>query len=350
MNFYLKIKSVIIGASLIFAMVGICACGNGNRTEKYTEYLFDYFDTVTTVTGYAKNKDEFDRVAKKITDEMKEYHRLYDIYNEYDGINNIKTLNDKAHGEENAVKVDSRIIELLEFSTKMYTLTDGKVNVAFGSVTSVWHNYREASKDGAGKVPTMSELQTAAEHCDIKDVVVLKSDNKVYFTDHELKLDVGAVAKGFVTEKIAEMLESDGVSGYVLSLGGNVRAVGVSPDGDKWKVGVEDPDGGETYPALLELESEALVTSGSYRRFYTSDGVDYHHIIDPATLFPSERYKSVSVVCSDAALGDALSTALFNMSVEDGEKLISKLDGVGVLWIKTDGNMKYSSVFERYVK
>ncbi len=350
MNLYLKIKSAILAVSLIFSMLALCACGAEGKAEKYTEYIFDYFDTVTTVTGYADNKDEFDGVVKKLSDKMGEYHRLFDIYNEYKGINNIKTLNDKAHGEENAVEVDSRIIELLEFSKEMYTLTDGKVNVAFGSVTSVWHNYRETAKDGEGEVPTEAELQIAANHCDINDVVVVKSENKVYFNDPYLKLDVGAVAKGFATEKIAELLEADGVSGYVLSLGGNVRAVGASPNGTKWKVGVEDPDGGETYPALLSLENEALVTSGSYRRFYTADGVNYHHIIDPETLFPSDRYKSVSVVCSDAGLGDALSTALFNMSVEDGEKLISDLDDVGVLWIKIDGNMKFSSVFERYVK
>jgi len=348
MKFYLRIKSTLLAVSMLISPLSLCACEKG--MEKHTEYLFDYFDTVTTVTGYSENRSEFDEVVGKIKGSMNEYHRLFDIYNEYEGMNNVKTLNDKAHGEENAVEVDPRIIEILDFSKEMYTLTDGKVNVAFGSVTSVWHNYREAAKNGDGKVPTKTELQTAAKHCDIDDVVILKDENKVYFTDHELKLDVGAVAKGFAAEKIAEMLEGDGVAGYVLSRGGNVRAVGTSPDGDKWKVGVEDPDGGETYPALLELESEALVTSGSYRRFYTSEGVDYHHIIDPVTLFPSDRYKSVSVVCSDAGLGDALSTALFNMSVEDGEKLISGLGGVGVLWIKTDGNMKFSSVFERYVK
>ena len=163
-----------------------------------------------------------------------------------------------------------------------------------------------------------------------------------------MRLDVGATAKGFSTEKLAKMLEKDGTSGYVLSLGGNVRTVGASPTGEKWNVGIEDPNGKETYPAMLALESEALVTSGSYRRFYTSGGVNYHHIIDPETLLPSDRYKSVSVVCTDAAIGDALSTALFNMSIEDGEKLISKLDNVGVLWIKVDGNMKASPIFEKY--
>lgn len=350
MKTYLRTRALLLAVSLILSLLSLCGCGSGNTPEKYTEYIFDYFDTVTMVTGYADSKEAFDGVVKKLKNGMEEYHRLFDIYNEYEGINNVKTLNGRAYGEENAVEVDPRIIELLEFAKEAYLLTDGKVNVAFGSVTSVWHKYREAAEDGTGNVPTESELAVAASHCDIDDVIILKKENKVYFNDPELRLDVGAVAKGFATEKLAEMLESEGISGYVLSLGGNVRAVGVSPNGDKWKVGVEDPDGGEAYPAMLELDREALVTSGSYRRFYTADGVSYHHIIDPETLFPSDRYKSVSVICDDAALGDVLSTALFNMSVEDGEKLISNLEGAGAFWIKSDGNMKMSSVFEKYVR
>lgn len=349
MKLYLRIKSALLAVYMALFPLGLCSCGEGSE-EKYTEYLFDYFDTVSTVTGYEKSKDEFDEIVGRIRSEMDRYHRLFDIYNDYDGINNVKTLNDKAHGRENAIEVDQDIIELLELSMEAYTMTGGKVNVALGSVTSVWHKYRETSQNGEGRTPSQSELSDAAEHCDIDDVIILKEENKVYFTDPLLKLDVGAVAKGFATEKIARLLESEGISGYVLSLGGNVRAVGVSPNGDKWKVGVEDPDGSEAYPAMLELENEALVTSGGYRRFYTADGVSYHHIIDPETLFPSDRYKSVSVICDDAALGDVLSTALFNMSVEDGEKLISNLEEAGAFWIKSDGNMKMSSVFEKYVR
>ncbi|MBR6807745.1 MAG: FAD:protein FMN transferase [Clostridia bacterium] len=348
MNMKVKIKSALLAVLLVFSSLSICACGKGGKAEKYTEYIFDYFDTVTTVTGYAENKSEFDKVVETLSTKMKEYHRLFDIYNDYKGVNNIKTLNDKAHGEGNAVEVDISVIELLEFSKEMHALTGGKVNIALGSVTALWHSYRVSAEDGEGEVPSESELLSASEHCDINDVVILKDENKVYFTDPALKLDVGATAKGFATEKLARMLESEGISGYVLSLGGNVRTVGRSPDGEKWNVGVESPDGEETYPALLALEREALVTSGSYRRFYVSDGVNYHHIIDPATLFPSDRYKSVSVVCNDASLGDALSTALFNMSLDEGRKLVSNFEGVGVLWIKNDGNMETTALFDKY--
>ena len=345
MKFYLKIKSVILAVSLTFSLIIFSGCAEG-KSEKYTEYFFDYFDTVSTVIGYAENRDEFDNVVHKVKTTLSEYHCLFDGYVEYDGVTNIKTINDKAHGEENALKVDRRIIELLEFSKEMYALTDGKVNVAMGSVTSVWHEYRVNAQNGKAEIPSDKELKSAAEHCDINDVII--SENKVYLNDPELKLDVGAVAKGYAAQKAAEKLEREGISGYVLNLGGNVRAVGKNSDGEKWKVGVEDPDGGETYPAMLTLENESLVTSGTYRRFYTVDGVNYHHIIDPETLYPSNMYKSVSVVCHDSALGDALSTALFNMSIDEGLELVAKLDGVGVLWIKTDGNVEKTAEFEKY--
>ena len=163
-------------------------------------------------------------------------------------------------------------------------------------------------------------------------------------------LDLGAIAKGYAVEMAAQMLEEKGISGYVINVGGNVRTVGTKADGSAWVVGIENPDddGSQPYLAYLHLAGESIVTSGSYQRYYTVEGKAYHHIIDPETLMPAEYYRSVSVICKNSADGDALSTALFCMSLEEGMSLIQNFDGVEAMWVFPDGEKRYSEGFEDY--
>ena len=147
---------------------------------------------------------------------------------------------------------------------------------------------------------------------------------------------------------IARGLEERGVTGYVLNVGGNVRTIGTKPGGVGWTVGVEDPLGGDGYIAYLSLSGESLVTSGSYQRYYIVDGKRYHHIIDPDTLMPAEGFVSVSVLTKNSALGDALSTALFCMTLEEGSALVESLDGVEAEWVFPDGTRELSSGWGNY--
>ena len=137
----------------------------------------------------------------------------------------------------------------------------------------------------------------------------------------------------------------------MLNVGGNIRLIGSKANGEKWKVGIQDPDESATNNsiAILELQDFAIVTSGSYQRYYYVDGVKYHHIIDPKTLMPENKYVSVSVVAKDSALADALSTALFNLSLDDGKALIKDLNDVYVMWIDMDNKIHYSSGFENFL-
>jgi thiamine biosynthesis lipoprotein len=348
MNFYLKIKSVIIGASLIFAMVGICACGNGNRTEKYTEYLFDYFDTVTTITGYEDSQELFDQTYSEIEALLREYHQLFTTYDRYEGINNILTINELHDGVHVPVKVDKKIIDMLSFAKDMYFKTNGKVNIAMGSVLSVWHDYRT---EGVS-LPPEDKLKTAAEHTDINDLIIDTENSTVFLADPEMRLDVGAIAKGYAAERIAEHLKDKNIEGYVVNIGGNVRTLGSYDKATPWKIGIENPTGGESNPyyAILEIENLSVVTSGSYQRFYTVNGKDYHHIISPDTLMPAEGYTSVSILCTDSGVADALSTALFCMSVEEGKKVLQSFSDVEAMWVKESGEIIYSDRFFNYSK
>jgi len=236
----------------------------------------------------------------------------------------------------------------------MYELTDGKTNVAMGSVLKIWHRYRTegiADPERAA-LPKMEELQAAAEHCSIDDLVIDREKKTVYLKDGEMSLDVGAVAKGYATQMVAEYIEEQGFSGFALSVGGNVKCIGERADGKKWEIGVQNPDlsAESAYFTKVYLTDQSLVTSGVYQRFYTVNGKEYHHIIDPDTLMPKREFASVSVITDHSGLADALSTALFNMTLEEGERLVESLEGTVAVWVYENGEVRRAKGFEKMEK
>ncbi len=338
---------------LIISLVFFTGCEQPK--EKFTDYSFDFFDTASTIIGYETDERTFKDNCVKIKSWLLEYHQLYDIYNSYNGITNLYSLN-KNTGK--ATKTDPKIIDLLQYAKELYNNTDGKLNIALGSVLSVWHDYRNygMKHPEEAELPPRNQLQNAASHTDINNVVIDPQNNTILITDSKLSLDVGAIAKGYAAQKVAEQMEQSGMSGYLLNLGGNVKIVGQRDDGEKWKVGIENPDRtiDTAYAEEMELDNNlSLVTSGSYQRFYTVNGNNYHHIIDPETLQPAKYFTSVSVLCEDSALADGLSTALFCLNYESGKELLSenfKNTDIKVLWITDDGQKFYYGGFEKYCK
>lgn len=314
------------------------------KNEPKSFVLYDYFDTVITVTAY-DTESSFERAKEIIAAEAAEYHRLCDIYHEYDGLNNAATLNRLAGTAP--VPVDPRLAELLEFGKEMYSATNGCCNIMMGAVLKLWHTVREAVELGAdpeGVMPKESDLLEAARHCDISTLEISAEAGTAWIRDADASMDLGAVSKGFAAEKIAQELKSLGFSGYALNFGGNVRTVGPKPGGDPWVVGIQSPEdeSGQSYFEATEFVDAALVTSGSYQRYFDWDGVRYHHIISPDTLYPENEYISVSIRSADSALADALSTAVFNMAPEEGFAFIHMTPGVEAFWILPDGSSFHS--------
>ncbi|MBQ9163046.1 MAG: FAD:protein FMN transferase [Clostridia bacterium] len=345
-----QLISILLLTCILCSSLILPSCNT--QKSKYVAHSFDYFDTATTITGYEKDKATFDRTSGEILDLLFEYHRLFTIYHRFEGIENLCTVNELKYGVHRVVTVDNRIIEMLLYAKEMYRVTDGKLNIAMGSVLSIWHDYRTAGLDEPleAKLPPVDMLTEAAEHTNIDALVIDEENSTVWISDPKTTLDVGAVAKGYAVEMVARELEAKGISGYVINVGGNVRTVGTKPNGEKWLAGIENPntESDEAYVEYLQLAGESVVTSGSYQRYYTVDGKNYHHIIDPQTLLPAEGYLSVSVVCKNSADGDALSTALFCMPFDKGLALVESLEGVDALWIMSDGSKRYSSGFEKY--
>ena len=305
------------------------------------------FDTVTSIVGYAKSEEEFEKIVDEIHDQLEAYHQLFDIYNEYEGINNIKTINDQAGIAP--VKVDPVLIGFLQDCKEYYDLSGGKVNVAMGSVLALWHETRNAGINDPenAKLPDEAALVEASKHCSFDTVIIDEDYATVYLEDEKQSLDVGAVAKGWATQRVCENLPS----GFLVSVGGNVCASGPKPENNAaWVVGIQSPDGGaDDYLHTVYVNQESVVTSGDYQRYYTVDGKIYHHIIDPETLYPAAKWRSVSIICDDSGLGDALSTALFLLDLEEGQKLLDECNAQAV-WMDLEGELTYSPGFKELIR
>ena len=166
-----------------------------------------------------------------------------------------------------------------------------------------------------------------------------------------MRLDVGSGSKGYATEQVAREVEAMGLKSAVISVGGNIRAIGIRPDSETpWRIGIQNPDKEQesNIIELLSIDNLSVVTSGVYERFYAVDGVRYHHIIDPETLFPEDTFDAVTIVTPSSALADALTTALFNMSLEDGMALIGSMENCEALWLKGEERFMTEG-FEKYI-
>lgn len=322
-----------------------CSAEQPARTQ-YTATFLDLFDTVTSVVGFGETEEAFQAQAQAVHDDLLFYHRLFDIYNDYDGINNLKTINDQAGIAP--VSVDPAIIRLLTDCRQYYDLTGGKVNAAMGSVLQLWHDARnDGIRDPANaKLPERSALAAAAQHMDFDSIVIDEAAGTVFITDPLVQLDVGAIAKGWATQKAADAAPE----GMLISVGGNVCATGPKDDqGTAWVIGIQNPDGSGSNVHTIYVKSGCVVTSGDYQRTYRVDGKQYHHIIDPETGMPSAYWRSVTVVAEDSALADALSTALFLLPLEEGQALAERC-GVQAFWIDANAQEFMTPGFREMIK
>jgi len=345
-------------AALVLAVtfsVSVTGCESRQGKTRYEAQFIGLFDTLTTIVGYADSREEFEKYTRLIHDSLEEYHKYYDIYNDYDGINNIKTINDNAGIRP--VKVDRKIIDLLIFGKEQYGKTNGALNIAMGSVLRIWHEYREKGVNDPenAELPPAELLEEAAKHTDINKIIIDTENSTVFLEDKDMSIDVGAIAKGYATEQVAQLAAENGFTSGLLSVGGNIRAIGYKNGKErdaKWNIGIQNPDKESDSKNLctVEIADSSVVSSGDYERYYTVNGRKYNHIISPSTLFPAEYYHSVSIITRDSGLADALSTAIFVMPFEEGKKYIESLPGTEAMWVLKGGEIRYSSGFEKFIK
>lgn len=340
------IREITAAALASILLLTGCLAGTGTEPEsEWSRYRISYMDTFDTIVqnvGYTRTGMEFDRYSEEMHELLIYYNQLFDRYNSYEGINNVKTINDNAGIEP--VQVDEPLLDLLEQCIEWEEQSQGAVNVCMGPVLEIWHNYREQYIGTTeGKLPPMEQLEAAARHTDIGNLVIDREAGTVYLTDPEASLDLGAVAKGYATERIAQQLYADGFTSFAMSSGGNIRVMDAPADGSKsaWVIGIQDPaaamESGK-YADSVIANNISVVTSGDYQRYYMVDDVKVHHIVDGKTLMPANRFSSVTIVCEDSGLADMLSTALFILPMEEGRALAEQY-GAQAMWIDPAGTV-----------
>lgn len=304
-------------------MTAAVVLSSGCSLESKYDCEFFAMDTVMTINAYGSKSET---AVKAAQNEINRLDRLLSVQNEN---SEIFKLN-----QSKKMTVSEDTLTLITRSKELYTLTDGAFDISCEPLTREWGFYLGLEN----KVPSQKAIETAlegvgAEHIKIKDSTVTLDDNS--------SLDLGGIAKGYASHKAAEILKENGVTSALMSLGGNVRAIGSKPDGESWSVAITDPDDNSKSIGTLKISDKAVVTSGGYQRYFEENGQIYHHIIDTKTGYPADSgLKSVTVVSSDDTLADALSTSLFVMGLEkSGEFYRENSNLFGAVFITDKGEI-----------
>lgn len=328
--------SIVLSITLLISS----SCAQEAPYQKFQHYFFGTFDTIITLIGYTQTEEEFEVYAKLAESEMQRYHQIFDQYYAYDGVDNLYSLNQNAPSGPAAAEPE--LIDLLTQIGEWQALYGTAANPAMGSVLRLWH---EARTNGS-YVPDSQALSAAAEHMNYADVRINEVNGTVQFDDPELRLDLGAVAKGYAAQQVAASLREAGLTSFILNAGGNVVCGDAPMDGRaQWTVAVENVDGFSTR-LKLGLKNTSIVTSGDYQRYYEVEGQRYHHLIDPETLYPAAYMRAVSIIHADSGLADFLSTAAFLLPYEESRALIESIPGAEATWLFADGTEYWTDGFE----
>ena len=268
----------------------LCGCGG---PKEYTDTIYA-MDTVMALTAYGPNAET------ALADAKKEIFRLDALFDRKGESSEIALLN-----ETGSTSLSPDTCELLARGLEISGLTNGAFDMTVAPVMDLWGFY-----DQEYRVPEAGAIASALEQVDYRNIHI---DGMTATLSGGTQLEPGGIAKGYTSGRVMEIFKENGITSGLVSLGGNVQALGSRPDGAPWRVAVQDPSS-EGYAGILSLTDCAAITSGDYQRYFMQDGHIYHHIIDPATGYPADSdLSSVTIVCTDAALADGLSTALYVM-------------------------------------
>lgn len=253
------------------------------------------------------------------------------------------------HAAGQAVEVELCTIEVVNKGLEYGRLSEGAFDITIGKASDLW-NFQEMDDKGnhVGVIPEEAEIADAMKHVDYKCVVV--EGNSIRLTDDEAELDLGGIAKGYIADKVAEFLESKGVTSAVVDLGGNIVVIGekgeslTNPIGTEFSVGVADPNS-DGLLGLLKCKDKTVVTSGTYERYFELDGTRYHHVLNSQTGYPADTDLLAVTIVAEKGHSvdcDGLSTSCLALGKEKGLKLIQGLDGVSAIFIDKDGGITMS--------
>ncbi len=317
-----------------------CTPSPERRTFQFTGQ-FDSFTTLLVEDSSFQSAQEFER-------QLTHYHQVFTPYETFPDVQNLAVVNREAVTQE--VVLDPDLNQVLALAWQGAKDSHGAFNPALGRAVLLWRQVRdELLQEKRDEILTPEDLAPLLPSTDLEAISYDASQGTLRFQNPDTLLDLGGVAKGWAVERLVQDLKTEGYDHCLLSIGGNVRALGSKANGEPWRVLIQDPFKGTEpgFPRLVvDLVDESLVTSGLYERYFDFKGQRYAHILDPEDLMPQDQYLSISILGKDSGVCDLLATALFNLSLEEGKALVNTY-GVEALWIMPDGKIEMTAGFEQ---
>lgn len=319
---------------LLLALSAVLVTGCAKKPEPMSKSGF-LLNTFVTVTIY-------DKEEPGLLDGCMELCRSYEnLFSKTIETSEVFKLNHR-RSQEQTVSADLKA--LLSLALSYCEMSQGAFDVTIEPLSSLW-DFTSSSP----QVPPEKEVKEAAEKVNYQNLKL--EENHLTFLGEETAIDLGAVAKGYIADRMKDYLLENGVKSAIINLGGNVLTIGAKPDGSPFKIGLQKPygDRNETIETL-NISDMSVVSSGVYERHFEKDGVNYHHILNPKTGFPYENgLVSVTILSKSSADGDALSTACFSLGLEKGMGLLDSLENVCGIFITEDGQVHYSKGVEGFL-
>lgn len=314
--------SIFLGLSFF-----VSGCNVGKEPVQKSGF---FFDTYVTFTYYDSKDSEY---IDECLNMCNEYDRL--LSRTVEG-SDIYAIN---HFKGEFVEVDERTIDILKEAVSYCELSEGKADITVADLMILWD-----FNNGDAVVPGKDEIEALLPGIDYHNIVIDEDDNMVMLNEGSGSIDLGFIAKGYITDKLKDYLEESGVESCVIDLGGNLYMIGKKPDGSKYNVGIKKPFTERTETIdTVSISDSAVVTSGIYERYFENDGKIYHHILDLNSGYPVDNnVYSVTIICTDATKADALSTICLIYGIEDGLNLINNMDSVEAIYVDDGYNLHYS--------
>ena len=312
-----------VAAVLWAALVSACAPAlRGAAEEPFDEESGFLLGTVVTLRVYGPRQAALIREAFRLVESYEA------VFSRNLPDSDVSRLNRSAGLRPQAVSPAT--LEVIEEGLRYGELSDGLFDLTIGPLVDLW-----AIGGEDPRVPSDPEIQRARELVDYRKVVIDHEAGTVFLPVEGMALDLGAIAKGYVADRVVEFLHSRGVRRGIMNLGGNVHALGTRPGGDPFRIGIQNPSEPRgAFIGIAEVSDASVVTSGVYERYFEEAGRRYHHLLNPYSGFPVDNeLEAVSIIASRSLEADALSTVVFCLGLEAGRRLVESLDGVEAIFL-----------------
>ncbi|MCC8066225.1 MAG: FAD:protein FMN transferase [Clostridiales bacterium] len=319
----------VVSSLLAFLLLPSGSCFAAEEPLSETGF---FLDTVISITIYGTSDSAIMDGCFTLLDE---YEQQFSRTIEGSDVWNIN------HSGGEPTEVGEETAYLIDTALSYAEISDGRFDITITPLAELWD-----VENNTGVIPSDEDIAEALSHIDFTTVSL--DGTTVTLSDPEAEIDLGGIAKGYIADCLKEYLQSEGIESALINLGGNVLTLGAKPDGSNWKIGIRKPFGESSSDLIdvVETTDKAVITSGTYERYFEVDGVIYHHILDTETGYPVENgLTSVTILCESSTEGDALSTTCFVLGLEDGMELVESLDNIEALFISEDLELYYSSGF-----